>query len=236
MKKIFLSIIISFLCIQIYSISYNYKIKSMGITVAEAVFSEEIKNNKVFLTTKTRSKKVFSIFKKVNNQYTTIIDRETFYPLFQEKVLTGNRNYFNYFYQGSNKVLSEKGVLEFKSKYITNLFALFYFIKENKPLYNFKIPSISCNTLWEIRVMCEGSKNMEINNKKQEVIVYSLKFKALEDFEKMKNRYRDMFLKEAYWNSSIITLYIDKNKNILYKSILESFDPNLVLILRNISN
>ncbi len=236
MKKILIVITSVILFNIACPLSFSYKIKSMGITVAEANFTEDIKKNKIHLTTEAKSKAVFSIFKKVNNKYTTIIDKETYYPLFQKKILTGNRKYYNYFYQGSNKVLSEKGVLKFKEKYITNLFALFYFIKENKPLHNFNIPSISCNTLWRIDVIYEGSKKIKFNNKKQDVIAYTLKFKAIEDFEKMKKRYKDMFLKEAYWNSSIIKLYIDKEKNILYKSILESFDPNLVLILKDITN
>ncbi|TYB31502.1 MAG: DUF3108 domain-containing protein [Candidatus Mcinerneyibacterium aminivorans] len=231
-NKIVIFIFILILLISpLFSISYNYKVKSMGITVAKAQFTERIDDKKIYLTTKTKSKKVFSIFKKVNNEYYTIIDKETFYPLFQEKNLTGNRKYYNYFYQGKNIFLSEAGMLHFKEKYITNLFALFYYIKKNKPKYYFEIPSISCNTLWKIKVFYNGTHTIDFNNQKIETLEYILKFKALEKFEKMKNRYKDMFLKEAYWNSSVIKLYIDRNKNILYKSILESFDPNLVLIL-----
>jgi len=232
LKKIIITIFISLFITNITESNiFKYKVISFGIHFADSTFKENITKNNIYLTTTVKSKKIASLIKKVNNEYKTVIEKSSLTPLFQEKQINDNY-YYNIFMQDKNKVLSKNQTVEYKKGYISNLFSIFYYIKSKKPMKPKTFLSISCNTLWEVKVTFMGERKIKLNNKMKNTMKYRLNFKALEPIEKMKKRYNDLFLKEAYWNSSVIKLFIDKKDNILYKAILESFNPNIILQLK----
>lgn len=236
MKKIYFSLLFFLLALNVFPKTFSYKVTAFNISFADAEFKEKINNKYIYLKTQVKSKKLASVFKNVDNKYFTVVDKKSFYPIFQKKQLkSSKKNYYNFFLQGENRLITENKTMTFDKKYISNLYAIFYYIKNNKPKYEVNIPSISCNTLWNVKISLLSNSDYKFKRKKRKILKYKLNFKALQSHKKMKARYNDIFLKELFWNSSEIILYIDKKKPILYKAILKSFSPNVVLTLKSVS-
>ena len=98
------------------------------------------------------------------------------------------------------------------------LFSLMEVIQRTRPVQPAQFSVVSCNTVWTVTVSPLSASS------------YRLTFSSDAPINQLKERYDDIFLKEAFWNSGEVDLYFN-GQGKLDKAVLCSFSPPVTLSL-----